>query len=216
MLPVNRHAVRVAFAILFAPACLVQAQTAAAKPPSQHVFDGPSRAWLQQVRIAAYPLTVSNADAIVRQAEATGVYGIEVDNDIPGRYESLLDPNEKLEAIRRVATVAHRHRNKAFVYIAGLECISMNADGPHTLAKDHPQWLQRKITGEPAIFNAKAAFWIKKGEEDVWVSPTRRTGARGTCSACARSRLPASTASMSISPKLDDALYRLGGELGEL
>ncbi len=171
MLPVNRHAVRIAFAVLFAPACLLQAQTATSKPSSQQVFDGPSRTWLRQVRIAAYPLTISNADAIVRQAEASGVYGIEVDNDIPGRYESLLEPKEKLEAIRRVATAAHRHRNKAFVYIAGLECISLNADGPHTLAKDHPQWLQRKITGEPAIFNAKAAFWIKQGEEDVWVSP---------------------------------------------
>jgi hypothetical protein len=168
---VNRHAVRVAFAVLFVPVCILQAQTAASKQSSQQVFDGPSRTWLQQVHIAAYPLTASNADAIVRQAEVSGVYGIEVDNDIPGRYESLLDPKEKLEAIRRVATAAHRHHNKAFVYIAGLECISMNVDGPHTLAKDHPQWLQRKITGEPAIFDAKAAFWIKKGEEDAWVSP---------------------------------------------
>jgi hypothetical protein len=121
------------------------------------------------VRIAAYPLSAANADAIVRQAETSGVYGIEVDNDIPGRYESLLDPKEKLEAIRLVAAAAHRHQNKAFVYIAGLECISK--DAPHTLAKDHPQWLQRKITGQPAIFDANAAFWIRKGEEDVWVSP---------------------------------------------
>ena len=43
----------------------------------------------------------------MRQAEASGVYGIEVDNDIPGRYETLLEPKEKLEAIRRVATAAH-------------------------------------------------------------------------------------------------------------
>jgi hypothetical protein len=171
VLPVNRHAVLAVFAVLFAPACILQAQTAASKPSGQQVFDGPSRTWLRHVRIAAYPLTASNADAIVRKAEASGVYGIEVDNDIPGRYESLLDPKEKLEAIRRVATAAHRHRNKAFVYVAGLECISMNVDGPHTLAKDHPQWLQRKATGEPAIFDAKAAFWIKKGEEDAWISP---------------------------------------------
>jgi hypothetical protein len=121
------------------------------------------------VRIAAYPLTVGNADAIVRQAEASGVYGIEVDNDVPGRYESLLDPKAKLDAIRLVSTAAHRHHNKAFVYIAGLECISK--DAPHTLAKDHPQWLQRKITGQPAIFDANAAFWIKQGEEDAWISP---------------------------------------------
>ena len=166
-----RHAARSILIILSGSACMLQAQTAASNPSSQQTFDGPSRAWLRQVRIAAYPLTVSDAEAIVRQAEASGVYGIEVDNDIPGRYESLLDPKEKLEAIRRVAAAAHRHHNKVFVYIAGLECISINADGPHTLAKDHPKWLQRKITGQPAIFDAKAAFWIRKGEEDVWVSP---------------------------------------------
>jgi hypothetical protein len=158
-------------AVLGAVTCAVQGQTSVAKPPAQQSFDGPARSWLPQVRIAAYPLTLNNAEEIVRQAEATGVYGIEVDNDIPGRYESLQDPKEKLEAIRRVAAAAHRHHNKAFVYIAGTECISLNADGPHTLAKDHPEWLQRKITGEPAIFNDKAAFWIRKGEEDAWISP---------------------------------------------
>ncbi|PWT80230.1 MAG: hypothetical protein C5B58_12105 [Acidobacteria bacterium] len=37
--------------------------------------------------------------------------------------------------------------------------------------KDHPDWLQRKITGEPAVFTAGAAFWIAPGDEDVWISP---------------------------------------------
>ena len=134
-------------------------------------FDGPARAWMRKVRIAAYPLTPANAQQIVEQATASGVYGIEVDNDIEGRYESFLDPTEKLEAIRRVAEAAHKADNKAFVYIAGTECISLNADGPHTLAKDHPDWLQRKITGQPAIFGSNSAFWIRPGEEDVWVSP---------------------------------------------
>jgi hypothetical protein len=138
---------------------------------SAQQFGGPNREWMRKVRIAAYPLTPQNADQIVREAQASGVYGIEVDNDIPGRYESLLDPSEKLEAIQRVAVAAHRAGNKAYVYIAGTECISKDADGPHTLAKDHPDWLQRNIAGEPALFGTKSAFWIRPGEEDVWVSP---------------------------------------------
>jgi hypothetical protein len=167
----NICAPRAIAAVLLLAAFSLHGQTAVQKSPAQQIFDGPQRTWLRQVRIAAYPLTPSNADEIVRQAEASGVYGIEVDNDIPGRYESLLNPNQKLEAIRLVAVAAHRHHNKAFVYIAGLECISLNADGPHTLAKDHPDWLQRKITKEPAIFSNTAAFWIRKGEEDAWISP---------------------------------------------
>jgi hypothetical protein len=128
--------------------------------------------WTNYVRIGAYGLQSSNADQIVRSAQEDGVYGIEVDNDIPGRYESFVNPNEKLKAIRAVAQTAHAVGNVAFVYIAGTECITANADKtPHTLAKEHPDWLQRKMTGEPAIFGGGTAFWIAKGDEDVWVSP---------------------------------------------
>ena len=128
--------------------------------------------WTNYVRIGAYGLQKNTAQDIVANATASQVFGIEVDNDIPGRYESFLDPTEKLKAIRAVAEQAHRAGNRAFVYIAGTECITANADQtPHTLAKEHPDWLQRKITGEPAIFGGGTAFWIKKGDEDVWISP---------------------------------------------
>ncbi|MFI5058212.1 MAG: hypothetical protein ACHQLQ_08490 [Candidatus Acidiferrales bacterium] len=134
--------------------------------------DEPAQNWTHYVRIGAYGLERNDAESIVRNAQASHVFGIEVDNDIPGRYESFLDPTEKLKAIRAVALRAHEAKNKAFVYIAGTECITANADRtPHTLAKDHPDWLQRKITGEPAIFGGVTAFWIRKGDEDVWVSP---------------------------------------------
>jgi hypothetical protein len=128
--------------------------------------------WTNYARIGAYGLQSSNADQIVRSAQEDGVFGIEVDNDIPGRYESFVSPEEKLMAIRAVAHKAHAAGNPAFVYIAGTECITANADKTsHTLAKEHPDWLQRKITGEPAIFGGGTAFWIAKGDEDVWVSP---------------------------------------------
>lgn len=134
--------------------------------------DEPSQDWTHYVRIGAYGLHSGNAEAIVRDAQASGVFGIEVDNDIPGRYESFLDPTKKLQDIRAVAEAAHKAGNKSFVYIAGTECITADADRvQHTLAKDHPEWLQRKITGEPAMFAAGSAFWISPGDEDVWVSP---------------------------------------------
>ena len=134
--------------------------------------DSTGQDWTNYVRIGAYGLKGGDAFEIVRRAQESGVLGIEVDNDIPGRYESFLHPEGKLKAIRQVAEEAHRLRNYAFVYIAGTECITANADQtPHTLGKDHPDWLQRKITGEPAIFGGGTAFWIKKGDEDVWVSP---------------------------------------------
>jgi len=130
------------------------------------------RDWTNYVRIGAYGLRTGNADEIVRSAQEDGVFGIEVDNDIPGRYESFLHPEAKLAAIQAVAAKAHSAHNRAFVYIAGLECITANAaNTPHSLAKEHSDWLQRKLTGEPAVFAGGAAFWIAKGDEDVWVSP---------------------------------------------
>jgi hypothetical protein len=128
--------------------------------------------WTHYTRIGAYGLRSDNAEAIVRDATNGHVFGIEVDNDIPGRYESFLDPKAKLAAIQSVAQRAHVAGNKAFVYIAGTECITAHADQvPHSVVKDHPNWLQRKLTGEPAVFTSGAAFWIRPGDEDVWISP---------------------------------------------
>src|SRR3954469_11854072 len=141
---------------------------------SRLVAAGPGEQdWTHYVRIAAWGLhSKDDAARIVREAGESHVSGIEVDNDIPGRYESFLHPEEKLAAIRAVAEASHAAGNHAFVYIAGLECITANADqSAHSLAKDHPDWLQRKITGEPAVFGGGTAFWIAKGDEDVWVSP---------------------------------------------
>ena len=134
--------------------------------------DSAEQDWTHYVRIGAYGLQRGNADEIVHSAQEDGVFGIEVDNDIPGRYESFVNPEEKLKAIAAIAQKAHAAGNRAFVYIAGTECITANADKtPHTLAKEHPDWLQRKITGEPAVFGGGTAFWIAKGDEDVWISP---------------------------------------------
>ena len=128
--------------------------------------------WSNYVRIGAYGLRGGDAVEIVRRAQESGVFGIEVDNDIEGRYESFVHPEEKLKAIRDVATEAHRFGNYAFVYIAGTECITAHADQtPHTLFKEHPDWVQRDLAGKPAMFGGGAAFWIAKGDEDVWVTP---------------------------------------------
>ncbi|TAM78771.1 MAG: hypothetical protein EPN47_20520 [Acidobacteria bacterium] len=128
--------------------------------------------WTHYVRISGNSLRLNRVDQIIREATETHVFGIETDNDIEGRYESFLDPTEKLKAIKAVAEKAHAVGNYAFVYVAGLECITANAANvTHSLFKDHPDWVQRKITGEPAMFGGGTAFWIRKGDEDVWVSP---------------------------------------------
>src|SRR5689334_10078950 len=87
-------------------------------------LDGPhasapgAQNWTHRVRIAGYGLGRRSAADIVRDAAASHVFGIEVDNDITGRYESFLDPGAKLAAVRALATETHTAGNRAFVYIA--------------------------------------------------------------------------------------------------
>jgi len=132
----------------------------------------PDQNWTHFVRIGGHSLRLDRVDSIVKSATDSHVFGIETDNDIPGRYESFLDPGEKLKAIRAMAEKAHAAGNKAFVYIAGLECITANAEKQeHTFFKDHPDWVQRKVNGDPAVFGGGSAFWVKQGDEDVWISP---------------------------------------------
>jgi hypothetical protein len=128
--------------------------------------------WTHKVRIAGNPLSSKSIESIIDKAVQSDVYGIEVDNDITGRYESFLDPEEKLDEIRRITEEAHKIGNRTFVYIAGLECITADAESKeNTFFKDHPDWVQRDINGRPAIFGASDAFWIAEGDEDVWISP---------------------------------------------
>jgi hypothetical protein len=157
--------------LLAIPLLLLFALGLIAAPDANERY-GPGQDWSNYVRIGAYGLRGGDAAEIVRKAQDSDVFGIEVDNDIPGRYESFVNPEEKLKAIHAVAEEAHKVGNYAFVYIAGTECITANADQtPHTMFKEHPDWIQRDINGKPAIFGGGSAFWIRKGDEDVWLSP---------------------------------------------
>lgn len=136
------------------------------------VHRGEAQDWSHFVRTAGHGLQMDNISATIKDATSTHLFGIEVDNDIPGRYESFLDPTEKLKALKAIADSAHAINNHAFVYIAGLEIITSNSDtARHTFFKDHPDWVQRNIKGEPAIFGGGDAFWISKGDEDAWITP---------------------------------------------
>jgi hypothetical protein len=135
-------------------------------------FGQQSGEWTQYVRTSGHGLNADNIDVIIQSAKASGLFGIEVDNDITGRYDSFLDPTDKLEVLKKLADAAHAADNYAFVYIAGLECITSDADErEHTFFKDHPDWVQRDIDGRPAVFGGGSAFWIREGDEDVWISP---------------------------------------------
>lgn len=133
---------------------------------------GYSQDWTHFVRTSGHGCEMDQLHAIMNDARQTYLFGIEVDNDITGRYTSLLVPDRKLKAIKAMADSAHAAKNYAFVYTAGLECItdSMTPQS-RSFLRDHPDWAQRNKKGDPALFGFGDAFWISKNSEDVWISP---------------------------------------------
>jgi len=128
--------------------------------------------WTHFTRMAGHGVNQNNVDEIIQSATETNVFGIEIDNSLTGYYSSFLNPDEKLKAIRMFADAAHHNDNFAFIYTEGLETITTDADSKeHTFFKDHPDWVQRNIDGDPAVFGSEHAFWISEGDEDVWISP---------------------------------------------
>lgn len=133
---------------------------------------GYSQNWTYYVRTSGHGCAINQLHAVMDDARQTHLFGIEVDNDITGRYNSFLNPEAKLQAIKAMADSAHAVKNYAFVYTAGLECITDSMmPQSRSFFRDHPDWAQRNKKGDPAVFGSGAAFWIAKNAEDVWISP---------------------------------------------
>ncbi len=95
--------------------------------------------WTHYMRTSGHGLNMSHIDSIIARAKESHEFGIEVDNDITGRYATFMHPAAKLAAIRAMAEKAHAAGNHAFVYIAAFECITSRADSvKHNLYGDHP------------------------------------------------------------------------------
>jgi hypothetical protein len=128
--------------------------------------------WSRWTRMCGNGIDRGAISAVVLRAIDSGVYGIEVDNDPTGRYESFLDPTAKLKDLKAAAVAAHQVHNPVFAYLAGTECITANAaNTAHSVLKDHPDWVQQDRDGRKAVFKSGDAFWIAKGDEDVWITP---------------------------------------------
>ena len=67
----------------FALALILPSSLGSQRSDGSQQSGGSDRDWMRRVRIAAYSLGPDNAKQIVDEAKASGVYGIEVDNDIP-------------------------------------------------------------------------------------------------------------------------------------
>lgn len=54
--------------------------------------------WTNYIRTVGHGLNMDNIESIISDALETNLFDIHLDNDVPGRCESFLDPSEKFEA----------------------------------------------------------------------------------------------------------------------
>lgn len=128
--------------------------------------------WTHYVRTSGHGCETALIPAVLHDARETHLFGIEVDNDITGRYSSFLFPEQKLYALKAMVDSVHAAKNFVFVYTAGLECITDSVmPDSETFLRNHPDWAQRNKNGNPAVFGYGDAFWINENSEDVWISP---------------------------------------------
>lgn len=144
------------------------------------VISGPKR-WLRSARITATDLWVDMTDTEIRRAidelAEQGVNAVDLDFS----YEPIDQQVEMVERILDYARQAHP-KMRFFVYQAPLEIVSEKVDndkdgvvdpGKTSPYKEHPEWAQRGLGGEPAVFYGAdaGAFWVGPKDEDLWLCP---------------------------------------------
>lgn len=134
--------------------------------------------WFRGARVAGLAtyagVTPCDVRADIARMADERVTVVEVDSEL----SSYLDEPAFAEQIRVVDLVArecHALGMRCVAYYPVLESLTLDADQtPHTMAKDHPDWLQMGMDGKPNVFvgGGGRVFWVEPGEESAWLCPT--------------------------------------------
>ena len=150
--------------------------------PCTEVVDGPRNLpkedWARHARIGGLEV-FAEADncqlgAGLAAFAAQGCTVVELDSEL-SFYLTEEQFEAQLDVLERAATIAHSHNMRAVAYFPSLDLLTPNAEETeHTAAKDHPEWIQRDIHGEPNVFigGGGRVFWVEEGTESAWMCPT--------------------------------------------
>jgi len=138
----------------------------------------PAPNWLAEARIGGIEAYVGQTacelkpilDALADQHVSV----VEVDPELSS-YLTEVEFEEQVQLLDLIAQGCHKRGMRAVAYYPTLEVLTSNADSvPHTMAKDHPEWLQVSITGKPNKFigGGGRVFWVEPGQESAWMCPT--------------------------------------------
>jgi len=132
--------------------------------------------WLKSARIASDEFWEDeDAESIrekVLELIGQGVNVLELDIGLINSYETFFEPEIYLEATERIVEIAHQEGLAVVEYISGFELITTDvAHKEHSTFKDHPEWIQRDLKGNYAMYGSELGFWVNEGDESAWVTP---------------------------------------------
>lgn len=146
-------------------------------PPSSEAHrSGLDIDWVRHARVGGLGLaeTISDGElevalkSLVRQKATV----VEIDSSF-SEYLSDEDFAYALDFVRKVVKKAHEKGLRVAWYYPTLEVITYNGRLlPHTMRKDHPDWIQRNF--DRMSFNAflgTLAFWVRPDDESAWMCP---------------------------------------------
>lgn len=131
--------------------------------------------WVREARIAGVDADPSMDMAAVKQIllerKSQNVSVLEVDS---GLSHIMTDDQfaAQVTFLDNVAKQAHALGMHAVIYYPSLEVLTPNGESlPHSMYKDHPDWVQRGLGGEPNVFYGGKEHWVEPGAESAWMSP---------------------------------------------
>lgn len=137
-----------------------------------------SNDWFRGARVAGLAAFADATPCDIREDVARmadeRVTVVEVDSDLSS-YLGEEGFAEQLRVVDLIARECHTHGMRCVAYWPVLEALTANADTvPHTMFKDHPDWIQIGIDGKPNVFvgGGGRVFWVEPGEESAWLCPT--------------------------------------------
>lgn len=113
--------------------------------------------------------------AILNRLVQENVSVVEADSSL-SEYLSDEEFEAELAMMRRFAQLAHERNLKVVWYYPSLEVITPNGEtAPHSMFKDHPDWVQLGLDEEdptqfkPNVFYGSKVFWVDPGAESAWM-----------------------------------------------
>ena len=131
--------------------------------------------WARFARPAGFDISLNMSDqeikALINTRKNENVSVLEIDTSL-SQYLNETQFQAQLTFLNRVSYFAKNQNIQTVAYYPALEVLTDNSEStPHTMFKDHPDWIQKGIDGTPNILYGGGEHWVKSGEESAWMSP---------------------------------------------